>query len=266
MEKSDLDRLLELYIAASPDERAKIFLSAREKTRQGLEALVLKDPGAYEGMVPQIFDPQTRLYSKTWFENVKLKDAIEKSQRDDVPLSYILFDLDKFHDFNNDYGHLMGDKAIELFTGLLKQSFRTVSRREMNMTTPKELRTGDRRVKTPDFDAIGRLPNGETPGGRVGYGDEFAIVLYNCDEENARKRVEAVLNEVRKIKIPYLDDEIGFTVSTGIAQYQRGMTPKQLIGNADKSLIYSKREGRDRVTVFSQVPADFNFTPPSPLS
>src|SRR3989344_200102 len=63
--------------------------------------------------VPQVIDRQTGLLSKGYFEQHELPLALLKARTNEVPLSYFLIDLDDFHDFNEDYGHVVGDEAMK---------------------------------------------------------------------------------------------------------------------------------------------------------
>jgi diguanylate cyclase (GGDEF)-like protein len=58
-----------------------------------------------------ITDSLTGLFNQRQFYK-KLKEEIFRANRQKHPLSLILLDLDKFKDYNDQYGHLAGDKVL----------------------------------------------------------------------------------------------------------------------------------------------------------
>ena len=58
-----------------------------------------------------ITDNLTGLFNQRHFHN-KLKDEVNRANRQNHPLSLILLDLDKFKEYNDTYGHLAGDKML----------------------------------------------------------------------------------------------------------------------------------------------------------
>ena len=58
-----------------------------------------------------ITDNLTGLFNQRHFYN-KLKEEVDRANRQEHPLSLILLDLDKFKDYNDKYGHLAGDEAL----------------------------------------------------------------------------------------------------------------------------------------------------------
>lgn len=127
------------------------------------------------------------------------------------PLAVVLFDLDKFKDYNDNYGHAAGDEALKLFGSVLLETTR-----QMNIS------------------------------GRFG-GEEFLSVLAESSSEGAMvfaERVRASLRAAGLGKGP-------LTVSAGVAGYHPGTkTPDELLAAADHALYRSKREGRDCVRLF----------------
>jgi two-component system cell cycle response regulator len=58
-----------------------------------------------------ITDNLTGLFNQRHFHN-KLKDEVNRANRQNHPLSLILLDLDKFKEYNDKYGHLEGDRIL----------------------------------------------------------------------------------------------------------------------------------------------------------
>ncbi len=103
-----------------------------------------------------ITDSLTGLFNRRHFYN-RLQEEIDRAKRQNHPLSLILLDLDKFKDYNDQYGHLAGDKM------LFKSGKIILSNIRENVDTA--FRYG---------------------------GDEFAVILVEADEIIARRIRERV--------------------------------------------------------------------------
>lgn len=104
-----------------------------------------------------ITDNLTGLFNQRHFYN-KLKEEVDRANRQEHPLSLLLLDLDKFKDYNDKYGHLAGDRA------LIKSGKIILSKIRVNVDTAC----------------------------RYG-GDEFAVILVEADENiasNTCKRIK----------------------------------------------------------------------------
>ena len=111
----------------------------------------------------------------------------------------------------------------------------------------------------------------------MGGGEEFAVVLYGCDEKMAENVANRLLEEVRMMRIPYQNQEVGITVSGGISAYngklnlqnlnqeelEKILTEKaeELKSKADRALFYTKENGKNAITPFSNVPQDYVSKP-----
>jgi diguanylate cyclase (GGDEF)-like protein len=131
------------------------------------------------------------------------------------PLTVVLFDLDRFKNYNDEHGHAAGDEALRLFAEMLG----SVTRR-MNTA------------------------------GRFG-GEEFLAVLSETDLEASLVFVERVLERTRSLHLP--DGFI--TASAGVAAYDPSMaTPEDLIAAADQAMYRAKAAGGDQVRVATGEP------------
>lgn len=127
--------------------------------------------------------------------------------------SVILGDIDYFKKINDSYGHLKGDEVLVAIGEILDTYVR-------------------------DTDVVCRWG-----------GEEFLIILKNCDNEEAYKK--AIL---LKEKISELQEKFGFqiTMSFGISNYLFKKPVKEAINEADKALSKSKKNGRNRVTLYRE--------------
>lgn len=76
-------------------------------------------------------------------------------------------------------------------------------------------------------------------------GDEFVIILPDTNSSGARVAAEKILNAVRSYTF-----KKKVTLSMGVAEYEQGLTQQDFIARADAALYHSKKQGRDRVTIF----------------
>jgi len=146
-----------------------------------------------------------------------LKHELDRSQRhsldSDAPVSVVLADLDHFKHINDTYGHLAGDAVL-----------REAARRMREAIRP--------------YDSIGRYG-----------GEEFLLVLSNCDTLGAAAIAERLLQAVRKDTIVLAEATVSVTLSAGVATSGVIQDPETLVGTADAALYRAKRGGRNRVEV-----------------
>jgi diguanylate cyclase (GGDEF)-like protein len=77
-------------------------------------------------------------------------------------------------------------------------------------------------------------------------GEEFVILLKNCDIASARLRGEQIRSQVESFR----DDAVEpFTVSLGAASLKASESIDDLLARSDKALYASKRNGRNRLTL-----------------
>ncbi|MEX8193521.1 diguanylate cyclase [Comamonas guangdongensis] len=132
-------------------------------------------------------------------------------------LALIMLDIDHFKHVNDSYGHAAGDEV-------LKHLVAAVS---------KELRKGDMQ-------------------GRLG-GEEFVVLLADVDEHTAFRRAENLREAVGRLAVAAPGhDPIRFTVSLGLCLIGQGDFSVQCcLERADAAMYYSKRNGRNRTTIWT---------------
>lgn len=133
------------------------------------------------------------------------------------PLSAFMVDIDHFKSVNDNHGHAMGDEVLKV----VGQTLRDASR---------------------DADIVCRFG-----------GEEFAVVLPHTTLEQAGKVGEKIRQAIAAIEF----EQLTVTTSIGVsALCQSPGTPQDLLEQADKCLYFAKRNGRNRVVCFDQVPED----------
>jgi diguanylate cyclase (GGDEF)-like protein len=142
----------------------------------------------------------------------------------------LLFDLDKFKDINDQFGHLVGDRVLRDFAERVKGELRGIDM--LNPTDHKK-----------SF-------------GRYG-GEEFIAVLPGSNLKGA----EQVAERIRRIVYEKAFVDIyTISVSVGVAEYQAGETITELMTRADEALYQAKGDGRNRVrcSIFHYTDPDQN--------
>lgn len=164
-----------------------------------------------------LIDHLTGLYNRHYFWDVIARE-FSIAQRYSNPLACIMTDIDHFRDFNNSYGHPVGDWVLQNTAGQM---------REM-------LRQGD---------IIARYG-----------GEEFVIVLPMTSASGAVKLAERLRATIDAAIWRHPDfGELKVTLSCGVAALPMPNVRdhQELLALADKALYQAKQEGRNQVRVFA---------------
>lgn len=167
-------------------------------------------------------DGLTGIANRKFFD-VRLAQAMRIAAAHGEPLSLLLIDIDRFKQFNDTWGHQLGDKVLRLVARTLTDC-----------------------VKGRDVTA------------RFG-GEEFAIILESTRHEAALAVAEQIRTAMMRRKIVRKDsrEDLGqVTVSIGVGLYRPGDTADDLISRTDAALYAAKRGGRNRVASERELPAD----------
>lgn len=160
-------------------------------------------------------DGLTEIPNRGSFEESFQKE-LHRAARNGSPLSVAMLDIDFFKQFNDNYGHQMGDEALQ-----------------------KVARTVSSGLKRP-ADLVARYG-----------GEEFVLLMPETPAAAARMLGEQVRSAVQELQIPHAYSEIAryLTVSVGVASLaaQDEGSPEELLTRADKNLYQAKQEGRNRV-------------------
>ncbi|NLM16105.1 MAG: diguanylate cyclase [Candidatus Riflebacteria bacterium] len=163
-----------------------------------------------------ITDGLSRLYVHRYFQ-ARLSEELLRARRYALKCSLVLIDIDHFKNFNDTYGHQVGDDVIRLVAGLLKDT----------------VRTG---IDIPC---------------RYG-GEEMTVILPETNSQEAFRTAERLRKRIEETKIPHKNEFLSVTVSIGVASYPEHAKDKDtLINAADKAMYVSKGEGRNRTTLAS---------------
>jgi diguanylate cyclase len=166
-----------------------------------------------------LIDPLTGILNRRGFEN-SAKIALSNQAALGSGICLLMVDIDHFKTINDTYGHLFGDKVIRAVANTLKSKVR-----------------------------------GQDSVGRMG-GEEFALLLAETDISGACTVAENMRKTVEGCQIHRVDAQEkigGITISIGVAEYASGDGLLDLLGHADKALYVSKKQGRNRTTVYADI-------------
>ena len=163
-----------------------------------------------------ICDPLTGLFNRRYMEE-SLEREFSRANRHKTSVAIVMVDLDHFKRFNDTFGHQAGDALLRALGDLLK-----------------------RNTRTQDIAC------------RYG-GEEFALVLTDTKLDGAFKRAEILRQQVKLLSVEYDGQLLGaVSVSMGVALFpDHGNTMADVLRASDQALYSAKREGRDRVSVWT---------------
>lgn len=158
-------------------------------------------------------DPLTGLPNRKAF-NAYLEAQTARALADRKPLTLAFLDIDHFKQFNDRWGHALGDEVLRLVAQSMEHFFHGIG-----------------------FAA------------RYG-GEEFVIVLPTKDLEAAGDIAEQFRDFIssRTIRSKQRNEDVGkITLSLGISQMRRNDTVDEFVDRADKALYVAKQSGRNQV-------------------
>lgn len=158
-------------------------------------------------------DSLTQLANRRAFEAC-LRSAWRESAITHTPLAIALLDIDYFKRYNDTYGHLAGDRALQQVAHAIQSQVR-------------------------EADLVARYG-----------GEEFILLLRRTHHDNAICVLERILNHIRSLGIPHASSPVKpyLTVSAGICivtATPRSCPMAELVATADAALYEAKRSGRD---------------------
>jgi diguanylate cyclase (GGDEF)-like protein len=154
-----------------------------------------------------VTDPLTGAYNRRYLEE-QARHAIDALQRDEIPASLLLIDVDFFKRINDKYGHGVGDIAIKRLVEVISGRIRAV-------------------------DILCRFG-----------GEEFVVLLQGTAVDGA----VAAANDLRAlVEGSRILPEGSVTISIGVCEVRPGDTLDQWFKLADSALYLAKHKGRNRV-------------------
>lgn len=171
--------------------------------------------GSYENKNKELmdkleFDVLTGARSRVFGEAL-LEKAYDSFKAGERNILLLMLDVDYFKQFNDGYGHELGDKVLKMFV----EAIHSVIRSE---------------------DAIIRWG-----------GDEFVVVFKNVPREYQAETADRIINSIRNIRVEELEkDKKGITASMGFAYFEKDdPDAKTALSRADEALYRAKEAGRN---------------------
>jgi len=165
------------------------------------------------------YDGLTRVCNRTHFTE-SASTILKSLSKSSSMVSFIMFDLDDFKKVNDSFGHVTGDKVLQLAAHACSGCVR----------------------KADIF-------------GRIG-GEEFAIILPGCDIEQAMKIAEDCRQKLNKIDISESGCKIDVSASFGVTETKSsGYELRDLLAHADDAMYQAKQAGRNQVIFWKDAAA-----------
>lgn len=166
-----------------------------------------------------ISDPLTGLYNRQYFQD-RLTQEIERAKHLRTPLSLIVFDLDYFSQYCEQWGERQGDRLLAEIAGVIREEVKPL-------------------------DVVARLRE-----------DEFAILLLDTPGEQGIRQAERLRQTVASYPFTGRDSQPGrrVTISVGVASYPTNAdTAEELLRAAREALFQAKETSRNKVELYFSV-------------
>lgn len=156
-------------------------------------------------------DSLTETFNRRYFLECVQKE-INRTQRHQGVLAFLMLDIDHFKDVNDNYGHATGDNALRAVTYACREELR-------------------------DTDVIGRLG-----------GEEFGFLLLETKIPEACEVAERLRARIQAIDLKTEDGRsVPLRASVGVTEYHLGEGLAEFMARADKALYKAKNTGRNKV-------------------
>ena len=150
-----------------------------------------------------LIDPLTETFNRRFLDHLLPKD-ISRADRTGTSLALVMCDVDGFKSVNTHYGHLAGDKILTTVAALLKKNFRA---------TDTIIRYG---------------------------GDEFLVIMDDCDEPRAEPALERLQALVEGWNVANPMSRFTLGLSCGVAAYKTGAEIQEVLDTADQRMYKEK--------------------------
>lgn len=193
-----------LSIILRVNRKLNLEIKSRKETERKLQEL-------------SITDELTTLYNRRYF-NIIFKKVINSAKRDNHNVCFALMDIDFFKSYNDTYGHINGDKVLQM-------------------------------VSKSILDSLSRADDYSF---RLG-GEEFGILFKGVSKEQALKLIEKIKQSIEDLKIEHKKNSASryLTASFGLVvkDAKDVKNEDELYKKADELLYQAKESGRNKVCI-----------------
>ena len=191
-------------VAAQLDrtQRMRVRVTALEQEIHGLHRSLQEEQSL------RLVDALTGIPNRAAYDD-RIRLEFMRWQRENAVASVLAWDIDRFKDINDTYGHSAGDKVLKVISQYLAQQ-----------------------VRGSDFVA------------RYG-GEEFVMILMGTDSAQALVAADKFRTGVQNIGFHFHNKPVTVTASCGIAAFRGEDTPESIFDRADRALYRAKDSGRN---------------------
>jgi diguanylate cyclase (GGDEF)-like protein len=157
-------------------------------------------------------DPLTTLPNRRGLD-VALSRELARARRAHTPLCLAVLDIDHFKRINDQFGHAVGDQALQHVASVLKQAVR-------------------------ETDILARFG-----------GEEFVLLFPDTLLPAAEFTLNRLLRTLERAPLEANDTQVAVCFSAGLAQWGPQESAEHLVTRADQAMYAAKRAGRGRVMV-----------------
>ncbi len=156
----------------------------------------------------RMIDALTGIPNRAAYDD-RIKHEFLRWQREDTAISVLAWDIDRFKEINDAYGHSAGDKVLRVVAQHLAQH-----------------------VRGTDFVA------------RYG-GEEFVMILCGTDASAATVTADKIRTGIENMGFHFHNKPVVVTASCGITTFRGDDTPETIFDRADRALYRAKDGGRN---------------------
>lgn len=168
-------------------------------------------------------DSLTNLHNRRYF-NLVYEKELKRAKRTNSYITFMMLDIDYFKQYNDTYGHIEGDYALQTVAKTLQAT-----------------------LKRPS-DYVFRLG-----------GEEFGVLLTDTDESNSAKLARDICDSIKARELKHENSKVHefLTLSIGVVccVADDALDDEILISRGDEMLYKAKESGRDRYIITSNVSA-----------
>ena len=156
----------------------------------------------------RMIDALTGIPNRAAYDD-RIRHEFMRWQRENATVSVLAWDIDRFKEINDAYGHSAGDKVLRVIAQHLAQH-----------------------VRGTDFVA------------RYG-GEEFVMILIGTDATQASQTADKIRVGIENMGFHFHNKPVAVTASCGITTFRGDDTPEAIFDRADRALYRAKDGGRN---------------------
>ena len=156
----------------------------------------------------RMIDALTGIPNRAAYDD-RIRHEFMRWQRENAPVSVLAWDIDRFKEINDAYGHSAGDKVLRVIAQHLAHH-----------------------VRGTDFVA------------RYG-GEEFVMILIGTDATQASQTADKIRAGIETMGFHFHNKPVAVTASCGITTFRGDDTPETIFDRADQALYRAKDGGRN---------------------